>query len=206
LLVRLRKSLLVLTPDETEAVEFADWLHAHPGEVFLLREIKGGSATMHAIGPEEEACRVPLNITSKSPMPLQLISNFAHTPFELDGRDYASIEGFWQGLKFEAEADRRRLAALHGGEAKDGGSSAPKSEAFNYSGERVLTGTWAHWKLMKRACTAKFEQNARACEALLSTAKRPLVHQVRPDSRTIPGVIMADIWSRIRKRLLGHDT
>jgi hypothetical protein len=57
---------------------------------------------------------------------------------------------------------------------------------------------------MERACTAKFEQNAKAREALLATAKRPLVHQVRPDSQTIPGVIMAEIWTRIRERLLEY--
>jgi hypothetical protein len=30
----------------------------------------------------------------------------------LDEQRYASIEGFWQGLKFPADDDRRRLAVL----------------------------------------------------------------------------------------------
>ncbi len=55
--------------------------------------------------------------------------------------------------------------------------------------------------LMRRACAAKFSQNESAREALLSTGDRPLTHKIKRDSQTIPGVIMADIWMRIRTRL-----
>jgi predicted NAD-dependent protein-ADP-ribosyltransferase YbiA (DUF1768 family) len=59
---------------------------------------------------------------------------------------------------------------------------------------------------MKQACRAKFTQNAEARAALLSTGERPLTHRVRRDSATIPGVIMADIWTRIRATLArSHD-
>jgi hypothetical protein len=54
---------------------------------------------------------------------------------------------------------------------------------------------------MEKACEAKFAQHAAAREALVSTHNRPLVHQVKPDSKNIPGVIMAAIWMRIRDRL-----
>jgi predicted NAD-dependent protein-ADP-ribosyltransferase YbiA (DUF1768 family) len=199
MLVQLRKGVLVLRSQEDDA-HLADWLSAHAGQVFRLRQ-KGGAALLHALGPEAEARREPLNITSRSPMPLKLISNFAHTPFVLDGLDYASIEGFWQGLKFTDEADRRRLAALHGSAAKDAGFYAPPTEAILFGGERIRVGTWDHWQLMKRACTAKFSQHEPARDALRSTGKRPLVHQVKPDSKSIPGAIMAEIWTRIRERL-----
>jgi hypothetical protein len=54
---------------------------------------------------------------------------------------------------------------------------------------------------MERACRAKFEQCHEAREALLSTGTRPLTHRMRRDSKSIPGVIMADIWMRIRRHL-----
>jgi predicted NAD-dependent protein-ADP-ribosyltransferase YbiA (DUF1768 family) len=54
---------------------------------------------------------------------------------------------------------------------------------------------------MRLACRAKFAQNADARAALLDTNERPLTHRVRRDSRTIPGVVMADIWMRIRSEL-----
>src|SRR5438874_1109534 len=67
-----------------------------------------------------------------------------------------------------------------------------------YGGREVAAGTWEHWELMERACWAKFTQNENARQALLSTAGRPLTHRTRRDSRDIPGVIMAEIWTRIR--------
>jgi predicted NAD-dependent protein-ADP-ribosyltransferase YbiA (DUF1768 family) len=199
MMVRLRDGMLVVTPEEGEAL--AEWLEAHAGHVFRLHAREDGAAQLQSLGPEAEACRVPINITSQSPEPLRLASNFAHTPFRLDGLAYASIEGFWQGLKFPDEADRRRLAALHGTAARDAGHGAPAADSFVYGGETVRVGTWGHWQLMEKACRAKFSQHAAAREALLSTGRRPLVHEVEPDSRNIPGAVMAAIWTRIRDGL-----
>jgi hypothetical protein len=55
---------------------------------------------------------------------------------------------------------------------------------------------------MERACRAKFAQHSESAAALLATGTRPLVHRMRRDSRTIPGVIMAEIWMRIRQDLI----
>lgn len=141
----------------------------------------------------------PLNITyDHAPMPLRLVSNLAETPFVLDERAYASIEGFWQGLKFPDETDRQRIAALSGPAAKRAGHAAPKSDAIAYAGKPVRVGTIDHWELMERACRAKFDQCETARDALLSTGQALLEHKVKVDSRTIPGVVMADIWMRIR--------
>ena len=196
--VQIHKGGLVVRADGDGDAGLASWAALHAGQVFRLRATDDGSVRLHAIGPEDEACRVPINITSRSPGELRLVSNFAAAHFVLDGLDYASVEGFWQGLKFPEEADRRRLAALVGSKAKDAGYYAPKSDAFTYARATVRVGTWDHWQLMEKACAAKFEQCEAARAALLSTGKRPLVHQVKRDSRSIPGVIMADIWMRIR--------
>ena len=198
--VRLQKDLVVVSPGENEAEKLDDWLRTHTGQVFRL-ENAGVTAVFHAIGPEDEACRKPINISSRSPMPLRLASNFARTPFVLDNQEYASIEGFWQGLKFPRAADRLRLAALHGDEARDAGLLAPAADAFDHAGRRIRTGTFEHWQLMEQACLAKFEQNPAARDALFSTGHRPITHRVEPDSRNIPGAIMAEIWMRIRDRL-----
>jgi predicted NAD-dependent protein-ADP-ribosyltransferase YbiA (DUF1768 family) len=56
----------------------------------------------------------PLNVYSRSTENIgRLMSNFAHTPFVLDGVEYASIEGFYVALKFldptkRAKVSRRR--------------------------------------------------------------------------------------------------
>jgi hypothetical protein len=114
--IQFRKNLAVVTVDDLP--QLAAWLAQHSGQVFRLKAVRG-DAYFQALGPEDEACRVPINITSKAPGNLKLISNFAATPFALDGLDYGSIEAFWQGLKFPDEANRRELAPLHGARAKD---------------------------------------------------------------------------------------
>jgi predicted NAD-dependent protein-ADP-ribosyltransferase YbiA (DUF1768 family) len=72
-----------------------------------------------------------------------------------------------------------------------------------YGGNEIQVGAYEHWQLMRRACRAKFEQNADPRNALLGTGERPLIHVVKHDSRTIPGVIMASIWMVLRKSLRG---
>jgi hypothetical protein len=130
-----------------------------------------------------------------------MISNLAEAPFELDGRRYRSVESFWQGLKFSHDADRRRIADCEGPRALSEGSRQGYGRTIAYEGVEITVGTWDHWQLMERACQAKFLQNAEARASLLATGNRPLVHIVRRDSRSIPGVIMAQIWTRLRRKL-----
>lgn len=153
------------------------------------------------LGPEEDACRAALNITQSVAPNFAPISNLAHTPFVLDGMRYASVEGFWQGLKFEEAVERRRIAKLWGSEAKDAGKPAGQPDRFTYGPDRIAAGSPEHWHLMRRACAEKFDQHAGARAALLETGARWLTHKTRRDSRTIPGAILAQIWMDLRDRL-----
>jgi hypothetical protein len=87
--IQFRKNLAVVTAENLP--QFVEWLEQHKRQVFRLKAIRG-EAYFQALGREDEACRVPINITSKSPGNLKLISNFAATPFELDRLGYGSIE------------------------------------------------------------------------------------------------------------------
>jgi predicted NAD-dependent protein-ADP-ribosyltransferase YbiA (DUF1768 family) len=201
--VLLKETILVLAPQtEDEARELASWKDGRAGHVFAVRGAHGRGLALWDLGPRADACNEPVNVTSRSPdETVRLISNFAATPFELDGRHYESVEGFWQGLKFATEADRRRVAALAGAQARRAGDAQPYGATVTYEGRSVVVGTWDHWALMERACRAKFEENFDARAALLATGERPLTHRMRRDSKAIPGVVMADIWMRIRRRL-----
>ncbi len=193
---------MLIPESEKESREVLNWATEGEGHVFKLVATGGKGVQLKDIGPVTEACRVPILVVSDSKEPsVQLISNFAHTPFELHGKCYESVEGFWQGLKYANDAERERIAKLHGTEAKRSGNNAVYSEVLTYKGEKIRVGTYDHWVLMAQACQAKFEQNSDARDALLSTGQRPLVHKVRRDSRTIPGVIMAEIWMTIREQL-----
>ncbi|MBY0230726.1 MAG: hypothetical protein K2W96_15675 [Gemmataceae bacterium] len=199
----LKTGQLVLVPeDAAEESLLAAWKGAMAGHVLHVHATTGTGAALFDLGPKEAACNEPINIGSRVAEPrLRLISNFAATPFVLDGEEYASVEGFWQGLKFETRAERRRVAALAGGEAREAGAEKGYGETVEYAGERIPVGTWKHWALMERACRAKFEQDEATREALLSTGERPLTHRMRRDSRSIPGAIMAEIWMGIRRDL-----
>jgi hypothetical protein len=63
-----------------------------------------------------------INIVSTADGPVALMSNFAYTPFMLDGLECASVEGFIQGLKCENPDKQARICARHGYEAKRAGT------------------------------------------------------------------------------------
>ncbi len=201
--VILKDGLLVVTAlSEEERAELEQWAKRSHNHVFALQHQDAQTFRMTDLGPRADACREPINVTSKASDPqIRLISNFAHTPFFLGEQHYASVEGFWQGLKFAEPADRERLAALWGGHARKSGSAAPRSEVFEFEGKQIRVGTADHRALMWRAVCAKFEQHKEAREALLNTRQRPLTHKTRRDSRTIPGAVMAQMWMQIRARL-----
>jgi predicted NAD-dependent protein-ADP-ribosyltransferase YbiA (DUF1768 family) len=206
--VRLKENLIVVTAESgDEPVGVPEWAGRHAGHVFVLVPQDGETFRLVNLGPQAHACRVPINVTSRAADPaVRLISNFAHTPFALDGRTYASVEAFWQGLKFPDPVRRLEIARLHGDEAKRAGCGAPEAPTFEYGGQTIRIGTCDHWRLMRRACQEKFRQDALAKTALLATGDRPLVHRVRRDSRTIPGVVMADIWMSVRRGLVDRES
>jgi len=204
--VVLKDGLIVLIPQsEEDSSALAPWKSSHLDHVFAVRadEPEISAVEMHDLGLRVEACREPLNVVSTSSDSLaKIISNLATTPFELDGQRYLSVESFWQGLKFPSEDERQRLAGHEGPRARSEGLRQKYDKTISYRGQEIAVGTWDHWQLMERACRAKFQQNEDARNALLATGDRPLAHVVRRDSRSIPGVIMAQIWMRLRAELI----
>lgn len=169
------------------------------GNLFRLTR-NNEDAVLRDCGPEEIVRQMPINIYSQAAPPLDLISNFAATPFVLDGIAYASVEGFWQCFRYADATERARVAALAGRAAKAAGKATPP-DRFDYGGASIRWGTFEHWQLMRRACVAKFAQNEAPRKALLGTLGRPLVHRTRSESRSIPNMVMAQIWTEIRDEL-----
>ena len=185
--VILKPSLIVVAGEAADIGEAAGFADRYAGHVFSLTPQGDKGFVLRDLGAKPEACREPINIHSRVTDPeLRLIGNLAHTPFELDGIPYQSVEGFWQGLKFPDHDDRIRIAALHGSEAKRAGEAAPVQETFEYRGERVRVGRPDHWRLMRQACHAKFTQCDPAGRALLSTGERPLMHRMNGIRRRFP--------------------
>ena len=201
--VILKRGLLAIAAEsDDERKVLAIWRHEAAGHVFHLAAGEAAGVALHDLGPRAAACRDPINVVFDRVDPqFRPISNLAQSPFVLRGRAYASVEGFWQGLRFESEAKRAQIARLWGIDAKRATKGEPERVTFTYEGEAFARAGPAHRALMLDACRAKFAQNLEAREALLATRERPLAHRPRRDSTTIPGALMADIWMRIRNEL-----
>lgn len=201
-----QNNVLGLSAETEVEREICALLMAADRYIFQLHSASDRGFSLAELGPEDDALRAPLNITHAAPVQFQPISNLALTPFEIEGQHYASIEGFWQGLKFAEPVERRRVAKLSGPAAREAGKAAGQPVSFEVAGQSVVAGSPEHWQLMRQACAAKFAQHAGARSALLATGQRWLTHRVRRDSRTIPGAIMAQIWMDLRGKLRGEET
>jgi predicted NAD-dependent protein-ADP-ribosyltransferase YbiA (DUF1768 family) len=112
---------------------------------------------------------------------LGVFSNFANTPFELDGENYASVEALWQAMKWpEGSKERARVKMLSGSEAKKAGR---KTDTVSYQGKKFkykTTGQRQHYEIIRRAILAKVEQNPTVKALLMKTkglALKPDHHQ-----------------------------
>jgi predicted NAD-dependent protein-ADP-ribosyltransferase YbiA (DUF1768 family) len=155
-----------------------------------------------------------LNIaTSGSEAIGKVLSNFARRPFNLDGREYESVEGFYQGLKWSDPAQRADIAKLSGSAAKSAGRGS-EATSFEYEGQTIEFRSPEHYALMKRAIKASLEQNPEIRDQFLETHPRPLEHKTgRPEKPTTgyPAAEFVKALSEIRAEMFaaksqGADT
>jgi predicted NAD-dependent protein-ADP-ribosyltransferase YbiA (DUF1768 family) len=119
----------------------------------------------------------PLNVWSRSDEEVgRWMSNFAHTPFVLDGIEYASMEGFYVSLLTLNESRREKIRRLWGIRAKhEGPKSKPKKTC--YQGEWFELGSETHLALIKRALCTKLETHPDIANAFVATIPRRIVHE-----------------------------
>jgi predicted NAD-dependent protein-ADP-ribosyltransferase YbiA (DUF1768 family) len=129
------------------------------------------------------------------------MSNFAHTPFMLDGVEYASVEGFYVALKF-LEPDRRaKVSRLYGPVVKQMGKKS-KIDRTCYGGEWFLFGSEAHVELIKRAIRAKLDAHPDIARMFAATAPRPIIHDTgRPEAPCMefPAAVFCRILTELRE-------
>lgn len=136
---------------------------------------------------------------------LGLLSNFAPTPFTYRGKRYASIEGFWQAMKFpEGPQDVRanfprlewpytraqveQMSSFEAKRAGDIGSANMKKMGINwvtFEGHRIdyrPAQPGEHYRLIVEATRAKVLQNPEVRKVLLATGNLLL----KPDHKQEP--------------------
>lgn len=155
---------------------------------------------------------------------LGLLSNFAPTPFIFHGKRYASLEGFWQMMKYPEDAQdpratfpglrwpftRAQVAQMTGFDAKRAGDAANTNMAkmdidwVSFEGQRMKyhsAAPGAHYELIFEATREKVRQNPDVQKVLLATGDLIL----RPDHDQGPNPPPAwryyDILMQIRSEL-----
>ena len=138
---------------------------------------------------------------------LGLLSNFADTPFTFHGKRYASVEGFWQMMKYPENADdprakfpglewkftREQVAQLIAFDAKHAGSLADANMKkmritwIAFEGKRMepkVATPGDHYKLIVEATREKVRQNPEVQKVLLTTGDLVLKpdHHQEPDA------------------------
>ena len=155
---------------------------------------------------------------------LGLLSNFAPTPFVFHGKRYASLEGFWQMMKYPEDADDPR-AKFSGLEWKYTRDQVSQMAAFEANAAGALASknmekmgiTWVsfegkhleykpatpgeHYRLIVAATWEKVKQNPEVRKVLLSTGDLVL----KPDHHQEPNAPAAwkyyEILTQIRTEL-----
>jgi ribA/ribD-fused uncharacterized protein len=101
-------------------------------------------------------------------------SNFAHYPFQLDGKRWPTVEHYFQAQKFPGteQVDTIRKA-----------KSAAKAKGLGRSRKFKLRSDWEQVKdaLMRKAVFAKFSSHADIRAILLGTSDAILVEHTRND-------------------------
>jgi hypothetical protein len=159
------------------------------------------------------------------------LSNFAATPFEIDGKRYASVEGFWQMMLYpEGPSDERakdkrvtwkftreQVAQMIAFEAKSAGTLAEENmrtlgiDWVTYNGKKFpyrstpvssgLRGPGEHYKLIVAAMRAKLEQNPEVKRMLLATGDLILKPDHIQETNAPPEWKYNEIWMRLRSEL-----
>lgn len=155
---------------------------------------------------------------------LGILSNFAATPFELDGKRYASIEGFWQMMLYpegpvdERAKDKRvtwkytreQVAQMTAFEAKSAGTLAEENmktlgiDWVTFDGKRFpyrSSTPGEHYKLILAAMRAKADQNPEVKRILLATGNLILKPDHHGEADPPPEWKYYDIWMQIRSEL-----
>lgn len=152
---------------------------------------------------------------------LGLLSNFAPTPFKYRGRDYASVEGFWQSLKYPENSNdprlqnkalvwpfsRKQVELMTGFEAKRAGDAASENMKklginwVSFEGKRLIykeLGESPFYRLIEDVMKEKLKQNPEVRKVLIQTGDLKL----RPDHVPGPAELKAwqyhEIWMKLR--------
>ena len=119
---------------------------------------------------QEGGSTEPILFSSKSAT-FKELSNFQKAKILLDGKEWPTVEHYFQAQKFTTEPNYQ--------ETIRSASTPAKAKSLGASREHPIRNDWDTYRdeVMKKALQAKFTQNDAMKQVLLSTGKRPLVEE-----------------------------
>lgn len=157
---------------------------------------------------------------------LGILSNFAATPILVRNKPYASVEGFWQMMKYpEGQNDprnqnpaivwpftREQVGQMVAFEAKAAGDAASQNMKklgitwITFEGQKMLykekeEDKQAHYSLIFEAMKAKVDQNPEVKRILVLTGDLILMPDHKQDADATPSYRYNEIWMKIRGSL-----
>jgi len=152
---------------------------------------------------------------------LGILSNFAATPFVFEGNHYASVEGFWQMMKYPENSEdprsvlvypftREEVSLMTAFTAKDAGKIGELKmrelgiDWVTYQGERMVYCSLRpglHYELIKKAMWEKVKQNPEVKKILLLTGDLILKPDHHSEGCQAPEWKYYELWMEIRSQL-----
>ena len=121
-----------------------------------------------------------MDIISGKSYPASALSNFAPHPFEYDGVEIASMEGFLQGLKFSNPDMQAHICTLVGRAAKKRGAGKnwQRTGKLYWMECQIDRFSPEYQLLLDRVFETLLSQNVSAQNALLATGSAVLKHSI----------------------------
>ncbi len=155
---------------------------------------------------------------------LGLLSNFAATPFVYHGQRYASVEGFWQMMKYpdgpndlrakfpgiQWKYTRAQVAQMTGWDAKNAGNLGKENMVkmgmnwVTFEGKRITYRSakpGEHYKIIVEVLHEKVKQNKNVYDVLMKTGNLKLKPDHYEEADVPPEWHYNILWMKIRDEL-----
>lgn len=141
-----------------------------------------------------------MDIGSGNAYPANALSNFAPHPFELDGIEINSCEGFLQSLKFKSVEMQQYVCTLVGYAAKKKGADKNwyVTQTLYWKGEEIKRDSKAYQDLLDRAYEALYK-NTKFKAALEASGQAVLTHNIGKADPTKTVLTRNEFCSRLMK-------
>lgn len=141
-----------------------------------------------------------MDIGSGNTYPSNALSNFAPHPFEIDGVQCNSMEGFLQSLKFESKEMQEYVCTLVGYAAKKKGRNKnwKQSQTLYWKGEAIKRDSKEYQDLLDRAY-AELYKNTKFKAALEASGNSVLTHSMGKSKESETVLTTREFCSRLAK-------